>query len=92
MAYVFNPPTVDETPAGFGRLFWRFRIARSDTLLVYGNNVLSVRTPGVDQTQEADYCYQGGHVYVLTAPEITILTNAGYGAYITNIPDSQFKG
>ena len=88
MAYVFNPPTIDETPAGFGRLFWRYRIARADTLLVYGNAVSSIRTPGVDQYQAADYVYQGGHKYVLTNTEQTILTNAGYGAYITYVPDS----
>ena len=90
MAYVFTPPTVDETPAGFGRLFWRYRIARADTILVYGNAVTSIRTPGVDQTQEADYCYQGGHRYVLSDNEKTILTNAGYGAYISYIPDGSY--
>lgn len=85
MAWQFTGPTVDETPAGFGRLFWRFRIARADTLLVYGTAVTSVRTPGVDQTLEADYCYQGGHVYIISDAEKTILTNAGYGAYIKSV-------
>lgn len=83
MPYKFSPPTVEEGPAGFTRLFWRFRIARSNTLLVYGTTVVSERTPGVDETQNADYCYLGGHIYVLSQKEVTILTNAGYGSYIT---------
>jgi len=89
MAYVFNPPTVEEGPAGFSRLFWRYRIARSNTILVYGTAIVSERTPGVDETLAADYCYLGGHRYVLSQNEYNILTNGGYGAYITTIADSQ---
>ena len=85
MVYQFTPPAVDETPAGFGRLMWRYRIARGDTLLVNGTAVTRVRTPGVDQTLEADYYYLGGHIYNITPTEVTILTNAGYGAYITTV-------
>jgi len=85
MVYQFTPPAVDETPAGFGRLMWRFRIARGDTLLVNGTAVTRVRTPGVDQTLEADYYYLGGHIYYITDVEATILTNAGYGSYITTV-------
>lgn len=85
MAYLFKPPTVDEGPAGFGRLFWRYRIARANTILVYGTAVVSERTPGVDETQAADYCYLGGHEYIITDPERTILVNAGYGANITTV-------
>ena len=85
MAWKFVGPTVDETPAGFGRLFWRFRIARADTILVYGTATQQVRTPGVDQTLEADYYYLGGHEYIISDTEKTILTNAGYGAYITEV-------
>ena len=85
MAYQFSPPTVDETPAGFGRLMWRYRIARGDSLLVNGTAVTRLRTPGVDQTLEADYYYLGGHIYYITDVEKTILTNAGYGQYITEV-------
>ena len=85
MAYMFKPPMVEEGPAGFGRLFWRFRIARANTILVYGSIVKSERTPGVDETQSADYCYLGGHEYIITIPEYNILVAAGYGANITTI-------
>jgi hypothetical protein len=85
MAHQFIPPSVDETPAGFGRLMWRYRIARGDSLLVNGTAVTRLRTPGVDQTNEADYYYLGGHIYYITDVEKTILTNAGYGQYITEV-------
>jgi hypothetical protein len=85
MAYTFTPPTVEEGPAGFGRLMWRYRIARANTILVYGTAVVSLRTPGVDQVAEADYAYLGGHVSPITDVERTILVNAGYGAYIQTV-------
>jgi hypothetical protein len=83
MTYIFNPPTVDEGPAGFSRLFWRYKIARANTILVYGQAIISERTPGVDETQAADYCYLGGHSYVISPVEYNILVNGGYAAYIT---------
>ena len=85
MAYTFTPPTVEEGPAGFGRLMWRYRIARGDSILVNGTVVTRLRTPGVDQVQEADYAYLGGHIYPITDAERTILINAGYGAYIQTV-------
>jgi len=85
MAYLFKPPTVEEGPAGFTRLFWRYRIARANTILVYGTTIYSERTPGVDETIAADYCYLGGHEYFITDAERTILINGGYGANITTV-------
>lgn len=85
MAYTFTPPTVEEGPAGFGRLMWRYRINRANTILVYGTSVISLRTPGVDQVAEADYAYLGGHVSPITDVERTILINAGYGDYIQTV-------
>ena len=85
MAYTFTPPTVEEGPAGFSRLFWRYRITRANTILVYGTSIVSLRTPGVDQVAEADYAYLGGHVSPITEVERTILINAGYGAYIQTV-------
>jgi hypothetical protein len=85
MGYLFKPPTTEEGPAGFGRLFWRYRIARANTILVYGTTIYSQRTPGVDETQEATYCYLGGHEYFLSQAEYDILTNGGYAPYITTV-------
>lgn len=83
--YLFKPPAVEESPAGFSRLFWRYRIARGDTILVYGQTTVRERTPGVDETQAADYCYQGGHEYIITQVEHDILVANGYSANITNL-------
>jgi len=85
MAYLLKPPTVKEGPAGFGRLFFRYKIDRGDSLLVFGTAVLRQRTPAVQDTQSADYCYLGGHEYILSDKEYTILVNAGYGANITTV-------
>lgn len=85
MAYLFKPPTVEEGPAGFGRLFWRYRIARANTILIYGTTIFSERTPGVDETLAADYHYLGGHEYFITPVEYNILVNGGYSAYITTV-------
>ena len=85
MAYIFKPPTVEEGPAGFSRLFWRYRIARANTILVYGQTTTSIRTPGVDETQNADYCYLGGHEYLLSQTEYNILVANGYSPNITVI-------
>ena len=85
MAYLFKPPAVEESPAGFSRLFWRYRIARGDTILVYGTTTVRTRTPGVDETQDADYCYLGGHEYILSQGEYDILVANGYSANITTI-------
>lgn len=85
MPYTFTPPTVDETPAGFGRLFWRYRIARADSILINGTVVTRLRTPGVDQILEADYAYVGGHIYPISDAERTILINAGYSDNIHTV-------
>jgi len=83
MPYLLKTPTVKEGPAGFGRLFWRYMIDRGDSLLVFGTSVVRQRTPAVQDTQTADYCYLGGHEYYLSEAEYQILYNAGYGPYIT---------
>lgn len=82
-SYVFRPPTVRETPAGFGRLFSRYPIHRGDTLLVTDGNVVRVRTPSVDEFNAAQHVYQGGHVYELSQSEYDLLVAAGYSDYIT---------
>lgn len=85
MAYLLKTPFRNEGPAGFGRLFWRYKIARGNTLLVFGTAVVETRTASVQETLDADYCYLGGHEYILSDAEYQILVNAGYGSYITTI-------
>ena len=84
MTYYFQPPAPEEGPAGEGRLFYRFRINRGNTVIkqVTGN-FYETRTPGIEELNAAEVFYQGGHKYPLTANERTDLIAAGYGAYIT---------
>jgi len=81
--YILEPPTVDEGPAGFGRLFWRYKITRGDTLLMTGGVVTRSRTYSVQEVADADHAYLGGHKYVLSPLEYTQLVAAGYSANIT---------
>jgi len=85
----FSMPTISETPAGFG-LFWRYRIDRADSLILVGGVATQQRTFEVSELTDAvaagGFYYIGGHNYVLSAPEVTQLTAAGYGAYITTTP------
>jgi len=84
--YVFTPPTTDETPAGFGDLMWRYRIARADTLLMTNGIVKRERTFEVSEVTAAEYAYIGGHVYTISQKERDQLVAAGYGATITALP------
>lgn len=78
MAYYFTPPTVDEAPAGLGRLFYRYKLARGITVLINGGVATETRYPNLTEVEEADYAYLGGHTYEVTAAERTILTTNGY--------------
>ena len=85
MAYVFTPPTTDETPAGFGALMWRYRIARADTILMTNGVTNQQRPFEVSEVTAADYAYIGGHVYTISQKERDQLVAAGYGANITTV-------
>lgn len=84
--YILRPPSVRETPAGFGRLLMRYPIHRGDTLLVTAGAVTRVRTASVQETQAADFCYLGGHEYTISQAEYDMLVAAGYSAYIEVLP------
>ena len=85
-AYVLTPPTVDEGPAGYGRLFWRYKLTRGDTLLMTAGVVTRTRTPSIQEIRDADYSYMGGHSYVISPNENALLVAAGYGANIVTVP------
>lgn len=65
-------------------LLVRYKQDRGITLLVEGTTVTETQYPYQGDLQSGiyDYIYLGGHEYSLTPEEVTILTNAGYGAYI----------
>jgi len=78
-----TPPTRDQGPAGLDPLFVRYKIARGVSLLVTGTTVTEAQYPSQTEIDAADYFYQGGMVHTISASEATILTDAGYGSYIT---------
>lgn len=63
-------------------LFARYKLDRGTSLLVSGTTVTQATYPYQEDLANYDHVYLGGHEYPLTASEVTILTNAGYGAYI----------
>ena len=61
-------------------------IPRGYSLLVTGTTVVEIQTPSQDQLAAASYYFLGGHEYVVSQTQADVLTNAGYGAYLTVIP------
>lgn len=76
------PPTYLEHMWTTDRFIGRYRLDRGYTLLVSGTTVTQTTTPYLGDLAAYDFVYLGGHEYPLTSTEVTILTNAGYGAYI----------
>jgi hypothetical protein len=81
MAYFFEPPTVDEGPAGGGPLFFRYKLPRANTIIQRADgSYISIRTPSVQETQEnVRFVYQGGHKTPISEQERLDLIAAGYG-------------
>lgn len=84
MTYYFIPPTVEEGPAGGGPLFFRYRLNRADTVIkTLSGSYYQVRTPGIEELEQAALFYQGGHKYPISDQERLSLIAAGYGPNIT---------
>ena len=61
-------------------------IPRGYSLLVTGTTVTEIQTPSQDQLAAAGYYFLGGHEYIVSQAQATVLINAGYSAYLTVIP------
>ena len=81
---IFRPPTVEEGPAGGGRLFYRYKITRGESIVKNGATYTRVRTPSLDEFLDADFVYQGGHEYEVTEGEKSALLAAGLGITESN--------
>ena len=77
------PPTVEESLGPTTGLFKFFKCTRGVALYVNGTTVTESRYPYQGNLDAADHAYLGGHSYTISDAEATILTNAGYGAYIS---------
>lgn len=80
--YYFTTPTVDETPAGGGVLFERYKLARGISVLRLNGVYSSYRYPSQEQTLLATEYYLGGTSTLITQETADALTAQGYGEYI----------
>ncbi len=64
-------------------LFRFYRMTRGVALIVNGATVTESRYPYQEDLESADAFYLGGHTYTISDAEATVLTDAGYGEYIS---------
>ena len=60
-------------------------VARGQTLIVNGTNVVLTLTPSQDDLAAASYYFLGGHEYTLSDTQAQVLINAGYGSWLTQV-------
>lgn len=65
MSWSFTPPTVDEAPAGQGRLLVRYKLTRGVSILEGPPGTYrAARFPSQDEVLASQpHFFQGGHVY-----------------------------
>ena len=76
---LFFPPTVDEGPAGFGVLFYRYKLPRGISVLKENSRYYVTRVPSTDEIDSAEEYYAGGHTHEVSEEQKTNLLNAGIG-------------
>jgi len=60
-------------------------VPRGQTLIVNGTTVTLAQFPNQDDLAAASYYFLGGHEYTISDSQATVLINAGYGSWLTNI-------
>lgn len=78
MAYTFTPPTYMLKNVNAGPLLSRFQTVYAFSVVKRGAAYESVTSPALDVWDDADFVYQGGHVYPITDEEAALLIAAGY--------------
>lgn len=82
--YLFVTPYVEEGPVDWRNpLLARMTIRRGITVLKESGVYRQVRYPSQEESEAADICYIGGTEHYIEGDEITDLTAAGYGDYLT---------
>ena len=84
----FTPPLANMAQTRIGDPDNGFmKYVKAENGIKRGVNVFIHNDNTVDQNQglwsNVKFCFYGGHSYQLTGEQITLLTNAGYGANIT---------
>lgn len=84
--YAFAPPMVDEGPAGFGRLFYRYKLARGVSILEGPPGTYrAARWPTEDEiTASQPHFFQGGHLYEVDDATRAALIAADIGVTADN--------
>jgi len=78
MAFYFTPPTVDEGPAGYNRLHFRYKLKRGITVINEGGVYRQARYPSLIELNAATKYYLGGYRHLVNAAEKASLEAAGY--------------
>ena len=60
-------------------------VPRGQTMIVNGTTVTLTLTPSQDELAAASYYFLGGHEYVISDEQATVLINAVYSDYVTPI-------
>lgn len=87
----FEPPTVFDNPAvlwstpGYKRALFKFYgpYERGRSVVRIGGVYQTLDYPDQDLLALASEVYLGGHIYPLTDAQVTDLTAAGYGEFIS---------
>lgn len=79
----FTPPTVEEAMGPTTGLFRFYKMTRGVAVLIRDGVATETRFPYAGDIDLADFAYLGGHDYVISDDEATMLTNLGYGDYIS---------
>lgn len=78
MAFYFTTPIVNEGPAAYNTLHYRYKIKRGVTVVNYNEVYYETRGASQEELAEATKYYLGGMTYQVTAGEKASLEAAGY--------------
>lgn len=79
----FTPPPIEEGIEVTHGLWRYFKINKGVTVYVDGETVTTERFPYMDDLATHEHVYMGGYVHDISDAEASVLTDAGYGDYVT---------
>lgn len=83
--YYVTPPTLQEGPAGGGRLFIRYKLERGISLVNNDGVWSETRFPTEDVMKAASQFFLGGRTYEISLDTYNSLIAAGYSANVTTV-------
>lgn len=81
--FLLRGPTFDENLWTNDRFFIRYTLPRGITLAVLGTEVTELTYPYQEDLEQYDVVYFGGKDHIINQAEADVLTDAGYGEFIT---------